>query len=201
MKFKSSQEREKFILDNINLCWFVIYKNMFDKLYPMNIDDIYQESVYALISAVNNFDESKGFTFSTYAVSCIRLFLLRYIRLNAIIKPLRSGKNQKYGETPCVLSLNQIMDTKENKQDNSNEFIDNILDEKATAEFDLIDSELAFKQFLTRLSKKEIDVLKLKSKFFTQQDIAKELNMTQSCVSRILSKTRNKYYKFIQREE
>ena len=44
-------------------------------------------------------------------------------------------------------------------------------------------------------------MLELKLKSFSQQDIAKILGINQSTVSKNLKKIKNKYHKFMQREE
>lgn len=206
MKFKSSQEREKFILDNIKLCGFTIHRYGLYKISNRaSLEDIYQESIYALITAVDRFDNSKGFSFSTYAISCIKLYLLTYIKLDTVIRPKRVNKSkdrkQGYEEPPGVISLDQTIKSKENEQCNK-EHVDNIIDDKATDQLDSVLDKLVISQFFTTyLNNQDIKMLELKLKSFSQQDIAKILGISQPTVSKNLKKIKNKYHKFMQREE
>lgn len=206
MKFKSSQEREKFILDNIKLCGFTIHKYGLYKISNRaSLEDIYQESIYALITAVDRFDESKGFSFSTYAISCIKLCLLTYIKLDTVIRPKRISKSknrkQGYEEPPSVISLDQTIKSRENEQCNK-EHVDNIIDDKATDQLDSVLDKLVISQFFTTyLNNQDIKMLELKLKLFSQQDIAKILGISQPTVSKNLKKIKNRYHKFMQREE
>lgn len=199
MVFNSGQAREMFILNNLNLCWFVIHK--YFKFFNSRdtTQDLYQESVYALIKAIDNFDESRDSSFSSYAVVCIRLHLLKYIKLDKIIKPKRAGKELKYEIPPPVMSLNSFIDNKDNSDDNGNiEYLDFIQDDKATDNFDFVLSRISIEQFLACLSRQEIDILKLKSKLYTQQDIAKTLKISQPTVSKTMHKLKTKYKNFIE---
>ena len=76
-KGRTSQEvevRQKRILANIGLVPYILRKNY---TYGEEIDemDLLQEGNLGLIYAVERFDESKGFRFSSYAVWWIRLYI------------------------------------------------------------------------------------------------------------------------------
>lgn len=57
-------------------------------------DDLYQTGCVGLVKAVDNFDESRGFTFSTYAVPVIMGEIKRLFRDGGAIKVSRSLKEK-----------------------------------------------------------------------------------------------------------
>lgn len=57
-------------------------------------DDLYQAGCVGLVKAVDNFDESRGFTFSTYAVPVIMGEIKRLFRDGGAIKVSRSLKEK-----------------------------------------------------------------------------------------------------------
>ena len=59
-------------------------------------DDLYQAGCVGLIKAVDNFDESKGFLFSTYAVPMIIGEMRRAIRDRTTVKVSRSMRDTAY---------------------------------------------------------------------------------------------------------
>ena len=66
------------------------YKNAIKFSKRMEYDDAFQLACEGLVVASNRFDESKGFTFSTYAMFYINGYLCRYLRdKNCAIKPTR----------------------------------------------------------------------------------------------------------------
>ena len=72
-----NSERDKFILDNMNLVHYFA-----KRICPSKNDyeDIVQEGIFGLILAADRFDESKGFTFATFASQYICGYMKRYIR-------------------------------------------------------------------------------------------------------------------------
>lgn len=66
---------ERIILANIGLCWKWAHK--FRRPNWMDIEDLVQEGVKGLHSAIRKFDPSKGCRFSTYAVCWIRQAMQR----------------------------------------------------------------------------------------------------------------------------
>ena len=68
--------RDDLILDNVNLIYYVLKKM---NLYK-NADEYYDICMIGLCKAANFFDESKGYTFSTYGISCIKSELSGYLR-------------------------------------------------------------------------------------------------------------------------
>lgn len=92
-KAKSGDEDSKnqLVLQNAPLIKSVIkaYKNK-----GIEYDDLYQLGCLGFVKAIQNFDESFGVKFSTYAVPMIAGEVKRFLRDNGIIKVSRSVKAQ-----------------------------------------------------------------------------------------------------------
>ncbi|MBQ7351871.1 MAG: SigB/SigF/SigG family RNA polymerase sigma factor [Clostridia bacterium] len=84
-----SQAKERLIAENSPLIKSVI-KRYLNK--GIEFDDLYQLGSLGFLKAINNFDESFGVKFSTYAVPMIAGEVKRFIRDNGIIKVSRSTK-------------------------------------------------------------------------------------------------------------
>lgn len=81
--------KERLINENSPLIKSVIKKYLNKGI---EFDDLYQLGSLGFLKAINNFDESFGVKFSTYAVPMIAGEIKRYIRDNGIIKVSRSTK-------------------------------------------------------------------------------------------------------------
>lgn len=86
-----SDDREKMIVGNIGLVHCIA--NRFIGR-GAEYDDLYQAGCVGLIKAVDNFDESRGFLFSTYAVPVIMGEIKRLFRDGGVIKVSRSLKEK-----------------------------------------------------------------------------------------------------------
>ena len=84
-------DRDTFITDNIGLV-HSIAKRFNGR--GVEYDDLYQAGCIGLIKAVDNFDEEKGFAFSTYAVPVIMGEMKRLFRDGGAIKVSRSLKEK-----------------------------------------------------------------------------------------------------------
>jgi RNA polymerase sporulation-specific sigma factor len=87
----SIDEREKKIVNNMGLVHSIA--NRF-RGRGADYDDLFQAGCIGLIKAVDNFDESKGFAFSTYAVPVIMGEIKRVFRDGGAIKVSRSLKEK-----------------------------------------------------------------------------------------------------------
>ena len=83
-------DREEFIVNNLGLV-HSIAKRFVNR--GADYDDLFQAGCVGLIKAVDNFDESKGFAFSTYAVPVIIGEIKRIFRDDSAIKVSRSLKD------------------------------------------------------------------------------------------------------------
>lgn len=86
-----SDDREKMIVGNIGLVHCIA--NRFIGR-GAEYDDLYQAGCVGLIKAVDNYDESRGFLFSTYAVPVIMGEIKRLFRDGGAIKVSRSLKEK-----------------------------------------------------------------------------------------------------------
>ena len=86
-----TSNRNKMIEDNIGLV-HSIAKRFSGR--GEEYDDLYQAGCVGLIKAVDNFDESKGFLFSTYAVPVIMGEIRRLFRDGGAVKVSRSLKEK-----------------------------------------------------------------------------------------------------------
>lgn len=77
---------------------------------PYN-EDYFQQGVLELIRCVENFDESKGLKFSTYATKNIRWYLSEYIKRDYIIKPKHVGNRGSKVEGAFCDSLDRTINS------------------------------------------------------------------------------------------
>ncbi|MCM1114606.1 MAG: sigma-70 family RNA polymerase sigma factor [Clostridium sp.] len=116
-----STERDKKIESNIGLVHSIA--NRF-RGRGVEYDDLFQNGCVGLIKAVDNFDESKGFAFSTYAVPVIMGEIKRIFRDGGAIKVSRALKDKAIKaqalrdkfiarelREPTITELSQMLDT------------------------------------------------------------------------------------------
>lgn len=85
----NEMSKERLITENSPLIKSIIKKYLNKGI---DFDDLYQLGSLGFLKAINNFDESFGVKFSTYAVPMIAGEIKRYLRDNNIIKVSRGTK-------------------------------------------------------------------------------------------------------------
>lgn len=212
-------DRDKKITENIGLVHSI--SNRF-RNRGADYDDLFQAGCVGLIKAVDNFDESKGFAFSTYAVPVIMGEIKRIFRDGGAIKISRSLKEKsikvqamrdkflsKNLREPTVSELAALSGYDVEELSEILNIINpvvsiNMLTEEGSEEIDIPvdDSDkmfdrLSLEQVMTTLT--ETERLLIEYRFYqgkTQCETAKILNVSQVQVSRkekaILLKMRNK---------
>lgn len=212
-------DRDKKITENIGLVHSIA--NRF-RNRGADYDDLFQAGCVGLIKAVDNFDESKGFAFSTYAVPVIMGEIKRIFRDGGAIKISRSLKEKsikvqairdkflsKNLREPTVSELASLSGYDVEELSEILNIINpvvsiNMLMEEGSEEIDIPvdDSDkmfdrLSLEQVMTTLT--ETERLLIEYRFYqgkTQCETAKILNVSQVQVSRkekaILLKMRNK---------
>lgn len=157
------------------------------KKYAKNEQDMEEYisiGTIGLIKAINSFKENKGFKISTYASKCIE---------NEILMNIRSTK-----KINAEVSLNTVIGT--DKDGNDMELADTI-DEGSKPAIDTIYNKALVDQvinyILTKLPEREKYIMSSRygidgKKYKTQQEIADELCISRSYVSRIETKVQNK---------
>lgn len=212
-------DRDKKITENIGLVHSIA--NRF-RNRGADYDDLFQAGCVGLIKAVDNFDESKGFAFSTYAVPVIMGEIKRIFRDGGAIKISRSLKEKSIKvqamrdkflsenlREPTVSELASLSGYDVEELSEILNIINpvvsiNMLTEEGSEEIDIPvdDSDkmfdrLSLEQVMTTLT--ETERLLIEYRFYqgkTQCETAKILNISQVQVSRkekaILLKMRNK---------
>lgn len=146
----------------------------------LEYEDIIGYGNIGLVKAINQFDESKGFKFSTFAVRCIETQIMQAIR-DSRWKRLKTVSSETVTVTNAKGSELTISDF---LADERAEFADRKADIGAVR--DAI-NELDDKESFVICSLYEMGMQKQ-----SQQSLAKMLNTTQTQVSRINTKAINK---------
>ena len=176
--FQGDKEARKILIEhNLRLVVHIAKKYTDNE---QELEDFTSIGTIGLIKAIDSFKENKGFKISTYASRCIENEILMYIR---------SSKKQK-----AEVSMNQVIGT--DKDGNDMELIDT-LELKEKDAVDSIYDKTILKQVLNflneKLSKREKYIMNKRygldgQKIKTQQELADELGISRSYVSRIETK-------------
>ena len=169
-----TSEQERLVLENLKLVPY-IYHRQFPKSEIVRLyeEELISEGYVGLIKAAKNFDADCGRQFSTFAGSCIR---------NQMLYHLRGLK--KFGGKEILLST-PICETSDGDTLRYEDVLIDKTDYAGTASV-LLDAQNV------SLTKRELEVLKMTSRGCKQKEIAKALGVTQSNVSRLLLKIKNK---------
>ena len=206
---------EKIIMGNMKLILSVI-KNFSSRCD--NQDDLFQIGCIGLIKAINNFDESFGVRFSTYAVPMIIGEIKRYLRDDGIIKISRSIKSLSYkiaffvseyktknNKSPQIFEIANALSvdpqevaialdagkTHVSLYDKGDDEQNVSVIEKLSAKDDSeeILDKIIIKDAINSLNEREKRIIILRYyKDKTQSEVAKELNVSQVQISRLESK-------------
>lgn len=105
------EERNKLVEDNLKLISYSL--NLLKVTWN---EDYFQQGVLELIRCAENYDESKGYKFSTYATKCITLKLKDYIKRDFVIKPKLTGEGggKVYGP-PTIPFYTVVHQTHDNR--------------------------------------------------------------------------------------
>ena len=173
-------------------------------------DDLYQAGCVGLIKAADNFDESRGFSFSTYAVPVILGEIKRIFRDGGSVKIGRAIKEKSrnalkkkeeiavtLGREPTVGELANVLGTDIEETAmllnasmpaislTAGENGEERIDIPTSSPEDMISDFLALRQVLSSLEERDKKMIELRYyKGFTQQKTADSLGMTQVQVSR-----------------
>lgn len=182
-------------------------------------EDLVQIGSIGLIKAVNNFDESLGFKFSTYAVPMIMGEIKRYLRDDGLVKVSRTIKenagkigfakeklNKKLGRSPTLselsketgLSVEEIADAIDatrpteslyERHDDDDNFVIDKIKANEEEEEQTV-NRIFVKELLDTLDNRSKKVILLRYfKEETQQQIADKLGVSQVQISRIEKKS------------
>lgn len=184
------EARNKLIEHNLRLVAHIAKKYSNNE---QDMDDLISIGSIGLIKAINSFSHDKNFKISTYASKCIE---------NEILMNLRSTKKQK-----TEVSMNTIIGTDKDGNDMElQETLDIEVKDAIDTIYNKVMSEQVIKYINTKLPEREKYIMNLRYGLNgftakTQQQIADELSISRSYVSRIETKVQNKLKKYIKWEE
>lgn len=162
---RSEYAKEQMILSNYRIV-FSIMKRLG---IPAFDEDMFQVGVIGLLNAIDTFDVSKGYQFSTYAFPIVRNELLMELRKRrkSVKAEFSLDDNADIGNGESIPYADMISDGKD--------YEENVL------------NSIFIQQIFEGLSSKEKQIFKI---FFlennTQCEIAEELGISQSYISRII---------------
>ena len=202
-----TQTREEKINSNIGLVHSLV-KRFSGR--GVEYEDLFQNGCVGLIKAVDNFDESKGFSFSTYAVPVIMGEIKRTFRDGGAIKVSRSLKEKAIKaqalrdrflkrelREPTVSELSNLLELSVEETAEVLNVITPMLslnsfgeDADSTIDIPVDESEMLFDKlsinqilsYLTPTEKELIDYRYYKG--MTQSDVAKKFGVSQVQISR-----------------
>ena len=181
----------------------------------VDYDDLFQAGCVGIIKAADNFDPSRGFSFSTYAVPVILGEIKRLFRDGGTVSVSRSIKEKgrkisyerdkfikKYDREPTVGELSEILGYNEFETAQAiaaslpvisltvnDDESDSQLDIPVPDHEESVSTNLAVRQVMERLEEKDRELIK--QRYFagkTQTQTAQLLGMTQVQVSRLEKK-------------
>ena len=150
-------------------------------------EDLIQEGMIGLVSAIRNYSPDGGASFKTYAELCIKR------RLYSAIRASYSKKNVSIDD--CLSLESPFFD--ENQADTLNDLHhafqrgpeDEIIDRENTNDF--------WENFLSCLSKLEAEILGFYLKGLSYQEIASEVNRPVKSIDNAVQRVRKKLTQFI----
>ncbi|MGM9543560.1 MAG: sigma-70 family RNA polymerase sigma factor [Romboutsia timonensis] len=173
------EERNKRVEENLKLVTYSL-----TKLGVSFNEDYFQQGVLELIRCVENYDESKGLKFSTYAVKNLKYYLKEYIARDKVLKPKRYGGTAKVYAPPCE-SFEKVVHISDG---NDVRLADVIGDE---------DRNIVVREFMTDLemlvdkhlmNNIHLQVLLLTYRDgFTKKQVAEKLGLSTKAISTIIS--------------
>ena len=185
-KLKEGDKKAKSILieRNLRLVAHIVKKYSFPN---KDVDELISIGTVGLIKAIDSFDSSKGTRLATYASRCIENEILMLFRNN------KKQKSEVYLQDPIGVD----------KEGNEICLIDVLSSEKDSV-IEKVESNLQIKSLYNKmyevLTKRECDILIMRygledGKCKTQREIAVNLNISRSYVSRIEKKALKKFQK------
>lgn len=151
-------------------------------------EDYFQQGVLELIRCAENYDESKGYKFSTYAIKCITLKLKDYIKRDFVIKPKLTGEKGGKVYAPPVTSLTTIV--YESADDRPIMLQDVLADEM---NWDSIDLKIELDNIVSSgiLTRDELDLfIDAKVNQYPMKELSKKYGIAQKVIKEIISRTK-----------
>lgn len=168
---------EEIFNDNVNIAYKIA--NRYVTNYYEEIEDIRQIALMELWQCVGNWDHTHALT--TYAYSCIQNKINMYLR--------HVRKHEKN------ISINTVIHSDKNGNDQT---ISDLIKDPDDCIFRLLD-DINAERVLDNiyLTEKERQVINLRMKGFSQKQVGKIMNLSQSRISGIQLKIKNKINEYI----
>lgn len=171
----TKEELEKMFYNNINLAYKISNKYVIN--YKYEIDDIQQIALFGLWKSVLTYDKTKKYKFSTYAYSIIS---------NEINYYLRSVK-KRYEDISINTPITDDFVIEDILKDDKNA-IDILLDHLTYEEL------YSYINIIQNPKHKKIYLLYINQNY-TQLELAKKFNMSQTNISKIIRNMNKKLFK------
>lgn len=177
--------RNKLIEHNLKSVYFIVYKNFYKSVRYEEIEDLLSIGTIALIKAVETYDLSKNFEFSTYSVKVIFNEILIYLRT-------RKKWNNLYSLQQIVVDSHETPIMLQDMISDQSDFVEDFFNKCNFQQ--IID-------YFSLLDEREKDILilyfGLNGNRLTQKEISIKYNISQSFTSRIVKKAIKKLQNYI----
>lgn len=180
-------KRDKMIRDNMRLVPFVYNKYFRHNSNPDLIEDLIQIGYCGLITAVDEFDASRNFKFSSFAAEVIKQRMIQEVKKLSYALGTRNKRNGEIGEN------NALPFSHFDTQNKIGEVV-NIIETKYYKDEDVNLGDMAIRTYIeykNNLSEFDLAVLERIEKGMRQVDIAEELHTNQKKVSTRKRKMQN----------
>ena len=162
---RSEYAKEQMILTNCG----IVFQTMQELSIPAEDEDMFQTGIVGLLKAINTFDSSKGYNFSTYAFPIVRNELLMSFRKSK--KSVRAAfsldDNVDIGNGESVPYAELMADGRDHEKD----VINSILVQQIFGTLNLREKRIFIMAFVENRK---------------QNEIAEEMKLSQPQVSRII---------------
>jgi len=198
---RTIEERNKLVLDNMALVTYVVKKIY---LGYDEYEDLFQEGCVGLIMAAERYDESYGYTFSTYALSYISGYLKKYKNDKSMDYHGVKIPRAIYGSQSSLLDFISFQTPLKNDEDECecSNFLEFEIDKGTLDEYTIIENEYLYEVldgYIDKKLGKEYSVLyraivgyiKKNGEMPKQRIFADYLGVSQAYVSRMIKKINN----------
>lgn len=190
MHFNTDEDRWNFIIENMKLVPFVC-----NKYWKGNYtEDHLQEGYLALVIATDNFDETKGIKFSTYASKCI-WGRINFYRINdQLIRPIRH--QDKHGEEAFSFANVVSLDFITHQCDDGDDItLEKTLSDNNHTAYDM-EYQIYIEDFCKRvLTERQAAILKLKVSGFTIRQMEQYVGVSRTIISKEVKRIKELYNK------
>ncbi|MBR3768048.1 MAG: sigma-70 family RNA polymerase sigma factor [Clostridia bacterium] len=158
----------------INAATFISNFATYCAMASLEFDDLFQEGLLGLLSAIYSFHEEKNVTFRTFAAKCIS---------NSIRSVIKASTRKKNTPSGGVISLNDIdIPTMTSLEDK-------IISAEGTA--------ILYDFLQTELSALELSVIRLYLAGISYRDISEKLGIAEKSVDNAIQRIRGKLSRFL----